>query len=1251
MPNRNLIIEGAEENNLKQIDVEIPLQQITTIMGVSGSGKSSLIYKVIAAEAQRKEKIDSGNANCRDYAIRPKFKKIENLPYCVVVKQRGLQQSQTSTLATVSGLHELLRNEFVHHGKIICQCGAEVFPPTINDIAAFLETNYPQNTIALFAIVADEKYTDCTEEIALLKKHQIEEAIIMSSYDGKERIKKVKTLKPLNNQDANTIKIDLGTFKIISELQRALNHYQMIALDSFQVLVNNQSYHFKYDYICSHCHRLYHPISSSLLSFNTHNNLKKISGVCETCQGVGKLQTLNYEQLILPDKQLREHFLNLEHNGNCYKYTSLCDDTFEKLCKKHKINMNQMFFELAEENQQTIKHFLEDKLFSKNHVKINKFIEQSVCPTCNGSRLNYKANAIKLHGYSISELLALTVDELLEIIKDKKTNSFKINNILQALTQATVGYLSLERTTNTLSGGELQRIKMAIQLNTHFKHLLYILDEPSIGLHAYDNLKFINLIKALKEQQNTIIISEHNQHYIENADYLIELGAGAGKNGGQVIFSGKTNDYQYSSVEIKRTPHQIDLKNAIQLIDVCYHNIQHQNFTIPLCGLIVVSGVSGSGKSSLIHHVLSPIIKQYLVDKTISTRYVKSVKNLERLQNLVELDQSQIGINSRSIIATYLGFFDKIREIFANSDIAILLNLTPSAFSFNAEEGQCEYCKGLGEIENNICPSCLGYRYKPQILEATYQNLSISEVLNLTVDEAQVFFNKHNELSLYFNILINLGLGHLTLGRTTPTLSGGEGQRLKLAKSLIESTNKIKKGNFIYILDEPTTGLSNKDINKLFTIFDDILQYKNTIIVIEHNLTMIKHSDYIIDMGLGAGKLGGKNIFSGDYNDLLKHPFSITAKALQHNDVNRAECFYKSGSLLQEKHYPKLKDLTILNSCQKIYLTGECFELEKQLLDNYSLVLEKNMRYFKTKEALFLFISQQLNDVKNFAFNPFTIDFFIYKKIAYSDIKEKLLKLSKIGFDEIHISNVIFSLKKDLSKVIKLDPWEFKVVTNKVEQAYHYGNGWLSVIFNNEKILELATRLVSVSNKIIGSPKITTSTFNRYLNSCRECYGSGLLLGLDENKIIENNKLSILDEGFLKKNIADKLKAEMRLEIKPALKKLREEGLFDFSKDFNQLDDEEKFMFLYGFIHKKFLKPTGNKDYKSDYIAWKGLYFYIRDNLSKFENIIGKEISSTMTNHCCPVCHGSGFNRELEFFTFEDIPIWYEGYRKKDKIC
>ena len=414
---------------------------------------------------------------------------------------------------------------------------------------------------------------------------------------------------------------------------------------------------------------------------------------------------------------------------------------------------------------------------------------------------------------------------------------------MESLKKATLEYLTLDRTTDTLSGGELQRLKLSLELNSEYKELLYILDEPSVGLHPFNNNQIIHLIESLRDKENTIIISEHSQDYIKNSDYMIELGVGSGNAGGEVVFTGKTKKLQDTAY--LRNKIKIDFNNALELISVNANNIKNENFIIPLNCLVAISGVSGSGKSSLIHKALIPNIKQYIADKSIDESLTQKIKNIEKIAAVVELTQSQIGINSRSIVATYLNIFDEIRNIFASLEISKEFGFDKSYFSFNSIEGACETCKGLGDLNDNLCSSCLGQRYKPEILAIKYNDLNIIEILaNPLSGLSKIFDNE--KLKLAFEILHKLGLAHISLGRTTPTLSGGEAQRLKLAETLISASNKIKRGNFIFVLDEPTTGLSNKDVVKLYSIFDEILAHNNSIIIIEHNLEIIKNSDFYV---------------------------------------------------------------------------------------------------------------------------------------------------------------------------------------------------------------------------------------------------------------------------------------------------------------------------------------------------------------------------------------------------------------------
>jgi len=1186
-------VKNAYENNLKNISVNIPLNQITSVIGVSGSGKSTLIYNVIANEAKRREKIDSNNANCLDYALRAKFEKIENLPYSITLKQRGLQESISSTLATVSKIHELLREEFVKYGKIIGDNGNIIQEPTTNTIKDFILKYYAKEKFDFFAVVVFEKYTDGKKELKILNKNSIKEAIFISSFDNKIKNRKVSSIKELNTKYRTTI---LVPFDDINNIEQ----YKNIAVESFLIRNNNFNFNFAFDYPDIETGKIYQKKSTQLLSFNATS---KFSGKCQKCNGQGLISDIDFKKLI-NQKSLNNEFLNLENNGKgCYKYVSICIDSFKRFIKKQKIDLNQTYYDLTLSQQQIIKDEIYPKIL-KHQGKpiIGKFIKTIKCPICKGTRLNYKANAVKLYGVSISEILDFTIDELYIFLQDKALHHQKILTILKSLQRATLGYLTLNRSTNTLSGGELQRLKFALELNSEFKNLLYIFDEPSTGLHPYNNHQMIHLIKNLRDKGNTIIISEHNQDYISNSDYVIELGYGSGANGGNIIFHGKKKEFD--DIDIKRKKLKIDLKNSIKLNGVCSNNIQNEDFIIPLNCLVSISGVSGSGKSSLIHKVLVPTIKQYIADKSYNKTLIKNINGIDNIKSIVELTQSQIGINSRSIVATYLNVFDRIRDIYASLDIVKEFKFNKSYFSFNSSIGACETCKGLGEVENSICPNCLGQRYKPEVLDVKYNNLSIFEVLNTPITQLFKIFND-KKLNFAFEILQKLGLSHITLGRTTPTLSGGEAQRLKLAKTLIESFSKIKQGNFLFVLDEPTTGLNQKDIIKIYSIFNEILSFGNSIIIIEHNLDIIRNSDFIIDIGIGSGKDGGQNIFSGSFENLLKNNISLTAKAFR-REFDKIENIKINKLILKEKVYNYKNNI----NCNKFYLNDKHFEIEKNFAADYEVIVDnENHKYFKTKYDLFDF-ANNLKDIQ-ILFNPYVTQLFKYKIVPVSIKKDKIKYLKKLGF-------------KVNNKDFEINEWDYRVEIDDLEKAYNFGNGWITIKSQNQ-IYELFTRLVTIKNKIIGTPKVDEKTFNLYLNSCIYCEGKAIKKVYDMDLIIADKSKSILDSGFFHSNI--------KINIKSIIYRFEKEGLFDLTKPFNQLTQEEKDIFLFGFKEYKFLKLKGRVNALSDYIRWQGLYSYIYQDLKKIK--IADDITNSQYNIKCPFCI-KGFKKEIEYYMHKE---------------
>jgi len=1189
-------LKNIYENNLKNISLNIPKNKITSVVGVSGSGKSTLIYNVLANEAKRREKIDSNNATCFDYAIRPKFESIENLPYCITLKQRALQQSISSTLATLTKLHELLRDEFVKYGKIIGENGNTIKEPSLNVIQNFIQKYHSKDRSKLFAIICFRKQTDGKKELAILKKYNIKEAFFISSFDDKEKIKKIATVNSLNAKFKHTILVQLSKTDDMSI-------YQNIALESFLYKGSKLSFNFGFDYPDTETGKIYQKKSTQLLSFNASN---RFSGKCEDCNGHGLIEDLDFKNLILKDKNLNEYFLNLEDNGKgAYKYVNIRPSSIGKELKKQNIALTQTYYDLTQDEQLIIKDLIIPKILKhQGKPSIGKFIKTIKCPTCKGARLNYKANAVKIYGVSISEILTKTVDELYIFLEDKELHHKKILTILKALQKATLGYLTLDRTTDTLSGGELQRLKFALELNSEYKNLLYILDEPSTGLHPYNNHQMIHLIKNLRNKGNTVIISEHNQDYIDASDFVVELGYDSGDNGGEIVFEGKTRISKIE--EFKRTKLKVDLKNVIKLTGVSSNNIKDENFIIPLNCLVSISGVSGSGKSSLIHKVLVPILKQYIADKSIDNTLLKTIDGIENIKSMIELTQAQIGINARSIVATYLDIFDNIRDIYADIEMAKEFGLDKGYFSFNSS-GACDTCKGLGEVEEILCTSCLGQRYKSEILDIKYKEFNIINFLNSPIENLATLVD-NEKLKFSFEILNKLGLSHVTLGRTTPTLSGGEAQRLKLAKTLIESFTKIKKGNFLFILDEPTTGLSAKDTAKIYSIFDEILTYNNSIIIIEHNLEIIKNSDYILDIGLGSGKDGGKNLFSGTYEELLKNKISLTAKAFK-NEYEPIENINIDTSNLQERIYQDIKN----PKCNEFYLDDKHFMIEKDFAKNYKVITDaKSHKYFKTKENLLKFIDT-LNKYEIY-FNPFVTELFKYKIVPLTIKKEKLKHLEKLGF-------------KINSNDYKIDEWNYKIKIDDIQKAYNFGNGWITIKSKNTTY-ELFTRLVSLKNKIIGMPKVDENTFNLYLNSCIYCGGEGVIESYNKDLIIKDENKSPIEDGFFNSNI--------KIALKNIVSKFHKEGLFDFTRPFSQLTKEEQAIFLFGFKEYKFLKPKGRAHAVTDYIRWQGIFSYVYSDLKKIN--LSESIRQSKVNENCPFCN-SGFKKEVLFYTVNNISI------------
>ena len=1146
---------------------------------MSGSGKSSLIYGVLAAEALRKEKNDSGHADLASLCLKADVDEIKNLPYCEVLKQRGLRESVSSSVATISGIHELLRDEFVKNGCIVGKSGV-VGAPNCHDISIFLKLFRKNAEGKLYAQLCEDKFGNLDSEIELLKKHGVDKV----TYRHADRGDSQKTLKDL-------AKLRGGGHSVLVEIadMQDLKQFEDLAKAGFVFESGDECLNFNRDFPDLESGILYAKPTSKLFSFNS---TEFGSGRCEFCNGRGYVEDVSESSLFTSAPLADASFVNLPFNSDkgYYKYLLLSHKTILQECKKHRFDITRNYFELGLNEKEVIKKILIPHMSKhKNKESIGVFFHTITCAECGGSRLNYKANAVKLFGKSISEILSFSISQALELLLDKDLHHKKIIEILKSLKTATLEYLSLNRTTDTLSGGELQRLKLALILQSKHNELLYILDEPSVGLHPYNNAQMLGLLQHITHQNNTIVLSDHNDDYLRHSDHIIKLGHGSGTQGGHIIYEGAYQNLE-SNLDFDRKKIKVDSQNVVCLEGVSFNNIQGENFVIPLNALVVISGISGSGKSSLVKGVLQPLCIQFIESKSVNYALVKNASGLERLKHVANLSQKRISTNARSVVATFLEVFDELRGLFSAAN-----NKTDMGFfSFNSKKGQCDECMGRGEIEENLCPVCLGSGFKAEVLEMTLNGRNIAEVLDLDMFALTEFFNKNHIFMPLINTLSNLGLSHLSLGRRLDSLSGGELQRLALARELLKNEKKLKQGGVLFVLDEPTRGLDPKNVAHLIGILDDLIALGNSVVAIEHNTKFIEICDFIIDIGPGSGRLGGKNIFSGEIDNLKKCEESITAKTLVNSQTTEHLDLIKTDNLK-----PKVYNFDKGNYPFKAFLLDEGhFAYERELARNYQVHAENGFRYFKTKKELFEFAKTL--DIKKIFFNPLSQWLYKYKVVPQS-IKKQVIKKHKMAVG---------------------DDFLCKVPCDSVELAYKYGLGWLSVELNGGASLMLGTRLVSLEHGILGARVITPKHFSLYVSGCDYCRGSGEIAAYDASLFVNDWSRGILEEGFLS--------IPLKLKLKTVISRFKNEGLFDFGIPFKSLSLEHKDIFLYGFKAYKFLKAGGRENALGDYLSWDGLYAIIHENLWQIDG--AEQIRASKHNVKCPFCD-DGFKREIRFYS------------------
>ena len=934
-----IVIKGAKEHNLKNINIEIPRNKLVVITGLSGSGKSSLAFDTLYAEGQRRY-VESLSAYARQFLglmEKPDVESIDGLSPAISIDQKTTSKNPRSTVGTVTEIYDYIRLLYARIGVPYCpNCGKKIEKQTIDQIIdSILELPTGTKIQVLAPVVRGRK-----GEFAKLFEEFQKEGFVRGRVDG-ETIELSDDLK-VDRKKKHNVEIIVDRLVIKEDIRSRLTESVEIALKHANNIViiedstNKKEMLFSQNYACPDCGISFEELTPRMFSFNNP------FGACPSCTGIGYLMKMD-EDLIIPDKN-KTLYDGVKAFGSSVmkRGDTMAKMYFESIAKHYGVKikgvpikklprefLNKILYGTGEEEIDfeytssagtrkftapfegvlpTLERRHNETKSQGMRTFYEMYMSESPCPECHGARLKKESLAVKVGDKNINELTDMPINKIKEYLNNLKLNNkdrmiadqiFKeLNKRLQFLIDVGLEYLTLSRSSGTLSGGEAQRIRLATQIGSGLTGVLYILDEPSIGLHQRDNDRLLATLKHLRDLGNTVLVVEHDEDTMYAADQIIDIGPGAGVHGGNVMAQGTAEEIklvpesitgQYLSGKKKiLVPKKRRKSNgkSIEIRGATEHNLKNINVKIPLGQFICVTGVSGSGKSTLVNEILYKTIARDLNGSNEKPGKCKEVKGLENIDKIINIDQSPIGRTPRSNPATYTGVFDVIRDLFAGTNEAKMRGYDKGRFSFNVTGGRCEACNGDGIIKIEMhflpdiyvpCEVCKGKRYNKETLEVKYKGKTISDVLDMTVEEALEFFKNLPKIKNKIQTLYDVGLGYIKLGQPSTTLSGGEAQRIKLATEL----SKKATGKTLYILDEPTTGLHIADVHRLIDILQRLVDTGNSIIVIEHNLDLIKTADYLIDLGPEGGEKGGEIVAVGSPEQIVKNDRSYTGKFLK----------------------------------------------------------------------------------------------------------------------------------------------------------------------------------------------------------------------------------------------------------------------------------------------------------------------------------------------------------------------------------